>query len=217
MPKEKDKIPDTASASCLSYILEGTSFYFFLPQQCLYFLPEPHGQGSFGYIFFLCSSYFHFQSSPIFPAGLHFRIPAHGRALPHWGPARCLYFFAAVPKAVSVLPERLTIQPAPSGKALCWGGSVPAFFLLIISLQRYNNNPFSAISGGLEMCIRDRSFSFLSHFGASFLRQKRVSRSAKFMCLPVIKVCFRRCFLIISAPYYYIFPILNCPGTLKTF
>ena len=35
------------------------------------------------HIFFLCSSYFHFQSSPIFPAGLHFRIPAHGRALPH--------------------------------------------------------------------------------------------------------------------------------------
>lgn len=52
MPKEKDKIPDTASASCLSYILEGTSFYFFLPQQCLYFLPEPHGQGSFGIYLF---------------------------------------------------------------------------------------------------------------------------------------------------------------------
>lgn len=30
MPKEKDKIPDTASASCLSYILKETSFYFFL-------------------------------------------------------------------------------------------------------------------------------------------------------------------------------------------
>lgn len=43
MPKEKDKIRDTASASCLSYILEGTSFYFFLTTAMLIlFARYPH-------------------------------------------------------------------------------------------------------------------------------------------------------------------------------